>query len=51
MFVFLSNSWTENLMTKVMVLRGEAFGKQLIHGGRALINGSIPFIKRLQRGA
>ena len=44
-FVFPPNAWIENLMTKVMVLRGETFGKQLSHGGRALINGSIPFIK------
>lgn len=41
----LQNSYSEILIPKVKVLGDEAFGRWLVHEGRALLNGISAFMK------
>jgi hypothetical protein len=47
MFVSYKNLYVEILNPKVMVLRGDIFGRQLGHESTAINNGLNPFIKEI----
>lgn len=50
MFVSLQSSQVENLMSKVMVLGGEAFGRQLGPKGWVLVTGIRALMKEAPEG-
>lgn len=47
MYTSKIHNW--NLMTNVMVLRGEGFGRWLVYEGGAFLNGISALTKKLQR--
>jgi hypothetical protein len=51
MLVFFQSSYLKILIPKVIVLRGEAFGRWLDHEGRILMNETRALIKEAQESS